>query len=164
MAKVYLALGSNVGDPVRHIKQAVEQLRPLLADLEQAPLYCSRAVGYTGQPDFINTVVSGTTKLAPVALLARLKQIEQRVGRTATFRHGPREIDIDIIFYDNLRLDAADLVIPHPEFARRDFVLQPLIDLNPDLTDPASDRTVTDLLAMLSPEHRSLRGRVDANP
>ncbi|HEY5442073.1 MAG TPA: 2-amino-4-hydroxy-6-hydroxymethyldihydropteridine diphosphokinase [Candidatus Saccharimonadales bacterium] len=163
MTRVYLALGSNVGDTAAHIRQAIELLRPLLDDLKQAPLYRTKAVGYTDQADFCNTAVSGLTDLEPPALLSRLKDIERKVGRTPTFRHGPREIDIDIIFYGDQRLASPDLTIPHPQFAARDFVLQPLADLEPSFTDPLSGQTVQALLAQLGPQQKSIIQKVDAD-
>jgi 2-amino-4-hydroxy-6-hydroxymethyldihydropteridine diphosphokinase len=161
MTTVYLALGSNVGDSAGHIKRAVELLRPVLGGLQQAPLYRSRAVGYTDQPDFLNTALSGTTDLEPLELLQCLKQIERQVGRTPTFRHGPREIDIDIIFYDDLELQTPELTLPHPEFTARDFVLQPLVDLNPFLINPANGQTVQALLAQLESRQRSIIQKID---
>jgi 2-amino-4-hydroxy-6-hydroxymethyldihydropteridine diphosphokinase len=153
---VYLALGSNVGDSAAYIRQAVELLKPVLDDLRQAPIYISRAVGYTEQADFLNTAVSGTTDMKPPALLQRLQEIEQKLGRQPTFRHGPREIDIDLVLYGDLKLMTEALTIPHPEFAARDFVLQPLADLNSLLTDPVSGQTVQTLLAQLDPQQRSI--------
>jgi 2-amino-4-hydroxy-6-hydroxymethyldihydropteridine diphosphokinase len=162
MTEVYLALGSNVGDAHGHIKQAIDLLTTILADSRVAPLYLSKAVGYTDQPDFVNTVITGQTDLKPKALLDRLKEIEQQIGRTPTFRHGPREIDIDIIFYGDLVMDTPRLVIPHPSFRERDFVLQPLYDLNPSLIDPVSGQTVKALLAQISGRQKSLIKQVDA--
>lgn len=161
MTPVYLALGSNVGDSAVHIKQAIVLLGDVISDLQQAPVYISKAVGYTDQPDFLNTAVSGQTSLSPQALLARVKQIEQDVGRTTTFRHGPREIDIDIIFYGQQTLKSRDLTIPHPSFSERDFVLKPLADLDPALTDPVSGRKIADLLAELPEKQRSILRQVD---
>jgi 2-amino-4-hydroxy-6-hydroxymethyldihydropteridine diphosphokinase len=161
MAKVYLALGSNVGDSRAHIRQAQQLLAAELGNLKAAPLYSSKAVGYTDQPDFLNTAVSATTKLEPPILLKHIKAIEQKVGRTASFHWGPREIDIDIIFYDDFILKTEDLTIPHPAFAERDFVLKPLTDLNPSLIDPISGQTITVLLNKLSPGEKSILRKVD---
>jgi len=161
MTTVYLALGSNTGDPPARIRQAVKLLQPLLKDLKQAPLYLSKAAGYTDQADFYNTAVSGQTDLEPTALLDRLKQIEQQVGRRPTFHHGPREIDIDIIFYDDLKLRTPELTLPHPAFAQRDFVMQPIVDLNADLIDPVSHQPVQKLLNNLTDEQRFLLPRSD---
>ncbi len=161
MATVYLALGSNIGDSRQHIQNAIGKLAVLLQDLKSAPLYQSKAIGYTDQPDFLNTVVRGGTALAPAAFLQRIKAVEQEVGRTPTFRWGPREIDIDIIFYDDLVLKTPGLTIPHPEFTKRDFVLQPLCDLKPDLVDPVSRQTVKVLLDQLRKTQQSPLKRVD---
>lgn len=161
MATVYLALGSNVGDSRQYIKQAIEQLGTVLDGLKQAPLYLSKAVGYTDQADFYNTAVCGTTHLTPEELLKAVKKIEANIGRTPTFRNGPREIDIDIIFYDDLILKTEELTIPHPEFANRDFVLQPLADLNPGWQDPRSGKIMQTLLNQLTPNQHSLMGVVD---
>lgn len=161
MTTVYLAIGSNVGDSRAHIEQAIDLLAGKLHDLRSAPLYASKAIGYTDQADFLNTAVRGRTDLSPTDLLVWLKSLEQRVGRTASFRWGPREIDIDIIFYGDKVIDNERLTVPHPAFRERDFVLQPLSDLNPSLTDPVTGQTVSELLDGLEPERRSLVGRVD---
>ena len=163
MTAVYLALGSNVGDSLANIAQAIQLLGTSIKQINQVPIYVSKAVSYTEQPDFLNTAVSGQTALQPEALLDRLKQIEQVIGRTTTFRYGPREIDIDIILYGNLIIDTPRLVIPHPEFRSRDFVLQPLCDLNPALTDPVSGQTIKQLLAKITARQKSLIKRVDAS-
>jgi 2-amino-4-hydroxy-6-hydroxymethyldihydropteridine diphosphokinase len=162
MAIVYLALGSNVGDSRANIAQAVRLLGASFAQIKQAPCYLSKAVGYTDQPDFLNTALRGQTGLDPQALLEFIKDVEQKVGRTASFHWGPREIDIDIIFYDDLVMDTEELTIPHAHFSERDFVLQPLCDLNPSLTDPMSGQTVAGLLAQIGSTQKSLIKQVDA--
>jgi len=162
MAMVYLALGSNVGDPRAQIKRAAGLLSALLGGMKQAPVYVSKATGYTDQPDFFNTAVSGETGLDPAALLEQVKNIERQVGRTPTFHHGPREIDIDIILYGDTMLETDKLTIPHPGFRDRDFVLRPLVNLDPALADPVSGQTVGSLLANLSPDQKSVTEQVDA--
>jgi 2-amino-4-hydroxy-6-hydroxymethyldihydropteridine diphosphokinase len=164
MTAVYLALGSNVGDSRGNIAQAIKSLGTSVKQIKQAPIYISRAVGYTDQPDFLNTAISGQTVLSPPDLLKFTAEVEQRVGRTASFQWGPREIDIDIIFYGDTVLETKDLAIPHREFRKRDFVLQPLNDLNPQMTDPASGQTVRQLLAAINPSERSILNKVDEKP
>jgi len=161
MTTVYLALGANIGDSRQSLQAAITLLASILDNLRQAPVYCSKAVGYTDQPDFFNTAVSGQTYLPPQELLKKVKKIEQSVGRTPTFRWGPREIDIDIIFYGNQTLKTGDLIIPHPHFAERDFVLKPLSDLDPDLIDPISGQTVSQLLKNVPENQKSLLEQVD---
>ena len=146
MTEVYLALGSNIGDSRAHIARAIELLREQLQNLKTAPLYLSKPFGVTNQPDFLNTAVSGQTSLSPPELFKFVKEIEQQVGRQERFRWGPREIDIDIIFYGQQTVKTPELTIPHPSFAERDFVLKPLADLNPHLTDPVSGQIVAELL------------------
>jgi 2-amino-4-hydroxy-6-hydroxymethyldihydropteridine diphosphokinase len=147
---VYLALGSNVGDSQANIAQAIKLLGASVKQIKQASLYVSKAVGYTDQPDFLNTAASGQTSLSPEALLEFVKNVEGQVGRTASFHWGPREIDIDIISYGDTMLETKNLTIPHREFRKRDFVLQPLNDLDPALVDPVSGQTIKQLLDRFS--------------
>ncbi len=149
MEKVFLGIGSNVGERIIYIKKAVNLLSDILTDMEIAPLYISKAVGFEDQPDFINTVVSGYTNLPPDDLLKKIKDIEKKVGRIKRFRWGPREIDIDILFYGNLLVEKNELIIPHPRIQERDFVLKPLSDLDPDFVHPVFKKTVKELLLNL---------------
>ena len=159
MTTVYLALGSNVGDSQKNLDNSILALQKHLSNIEQAPRYHSKAVGFTDQPDFLNTAVRAGTMLTPGELLAFIKQVEKDSGRVESFHWGPRELDIDIIFYGDQVVNKPNLQIPHTEFANRDFVLQPLCDLDPDLVDPVSKRTVRDLLEQLPPATRSIIGR-----
>jgi 2-amino-4-hydroxy-6-hydroxymethyldihydropteridine diphosphokinase len=158
---VYLALGSNVGDSRRHIETAVRLLGESLQDIRRAPLYRSKAVGYTDQADFLNTAVVGRTALSPQALLELVKRVEKRTGRVQRFRWGPREIDVDIVLYGDVTQQTDALTLPHPAFRERDFVLRPLRDLDPDLKDPVSGRTVSQLLEQIPPAGRSILAEVD---
>ncbi len=97
---VYLALGSNLGDRRGHLAAALQRLREVMEITTVSSVYDTEPVGYTDQPHFLNLVLRGQTTLAPRELLRAVKQIELALGRQATFRNGPRPIDIDIIFYD----------------------------------------------------------------
>jgi len=154
LTTIFLALGSNVGDSAGNIHQAIELLSADISDIRKAPIYTSKAVGYTDQPDFLNTAVRGITSLSPQELLIFVKHIEQEIGRIHRFRWGPREIDIDIIFYGDKILDTPGLTIPHPRFAERDFVLRPICDIDPNFVDPRSGTSVQGLLAPLPPSAR----------
>jgi 2-amino-4-hydroxy-6-hydroxymethyldihydropteridine diphosphokinase len=156
MAVVYLALGSNVGIGDRQINQAITLLQDKLTRIRYAPHYSSKAVGYTDQPDFLNTAVKAETTMSPEELLAFTQEVEQTIGRIRRFRWGPREIDVDIIFYDDLIITTPELTIPHPRFAEREFVLKPLCDLNPDLIDPVSHKTVQELYDQLPETNLSI--------
>ena len=156
MAKIFLALGSNVGDKLANLEQAVKILQAKVADIIQAPIYATRPVGYTKQDDFLNTAVMGETELSPHELLKFIKQVEVKTGRVERFRWGPREIDIDIIFYGDKVLSGENLTIPHPRFTERDFVLAPLSDLEPDFVDPKSGQTIQQLLDKIPANKRSI--------
>ena len=133
----YLALGSNLGDRMAHLRGAVERLRAArgITVLRIAPVYESEPVGVEEQPWFLNSVLEISTTLAPEQLLEATKEVERSVGRTPTFRWGPRVIDVDILLYDGVQTDSERLTIPHPRMAERLFVLLPLRDLLPDWRD-----------------------------
>lgn len=161
MAVIYLALGSNVGDSKHHINKAIELLQRKVADIEKAPIYTTKATGYTDQSDFLNTVIGGETELSPQELLIFIKQVEKEVGRIKRFRWGPREIDVDIIFYNDEVINQPDLNVPHQRFAERDFVLKPLSDLAPELVDPITRLTVKELLDKLPPSDLSVISKTE---
>ncbi|WP_457625171.1 2-amino-4-hydroxy-6-hydroxymethyldihydropteridine diphosphokinase [Persephonella sp.] len=150
MEKVFIALGSNVGDRERFIRKAVKELSAFIKDIKTAPIYVSKAVGFENQPDFYNTVVAGYTDVEPYELFKMVKDIEKNLGRKKRFRWGPREIDIDILFYGNLIIDTEELIIPHPRLHERDFVLKPLSDISPDHIHPVLKKTVKELLLNLN--------------
>jgi 2-amino-4-hydroxy-6-hydroxymethyldihydropteridine diphosphokinase len=143
---VYLALGTNLGDRLASLQQALAALPPLVRLVAASPVYETPPWGYIDQPAFLNQVIRAETALDPHALLENLKHIETSVGRTATFRYGPRVIDLDILFYDEILLDSPELTIPHPHIPERAFVLVPLADLNPHLRHPALGKTVRQML------------------
>lgn len=147
--RVYLALGTNLGDRAANIEKALALLPPDVQPVRLSPIYETEPWGYTDQPAFLNAVLEAETALAPLDLLAALKRIESEIGRQPTFRYGPRLIDLDILFYDNLILEVDNLVIPHPRLSERLFVLQPLAALAPDLRHPVSGLTVAELLQQI---------------
>lgn len=142
---VYLSLGSNLGDRARNLHEAVTFLAPKVQTQIQSPIYETEPWGYSDQPSFLNQVIKGDTSLEPFELLAFLKEIEVSLGRHETFRFGPRIIDLDILFYDDLVLDTPTLTIPHPRIAERAFVLIPLAEISPDLLHPGLNKTIREL-------------------
>ena len=147
MARVYLALGTNLGERMLNLAQALALLPPEVTILRSSPVYETPPWGVTDQPAFLNMVCQAETALEPLALLDRLKDLEEKMGRQSSVRFGPRLIDLDILFYDDLVFHDERLEIPHPRLAERAFVLVPLADLAPDLVHPASRQTIRTLLA-----------------
>jgi 2-amino-4-hydroxy-6-hydroxymethyldihydropteridine diphosphokinase len=150
MAFVYLGLGTNLGDRMNNLLQAVQAL-PLEITLRRASqVYETKPEGYLTQPDFLNQVLETETTLPPMDLLISLKQLENQLGRQKTFKDGPRLIDIDILFYDNKVIELPGLIIPHPRLAGRAFVLAPLVELAPDFYHPVIGKTIRELLESVS--------------
>lgn len=134
----YVGLGSNLAEPLQQLARAVTALARLPATtlVAQSRFYRSRPVGPQDQPDFVNGAVRLDTALAPLELLDQLQAIEQAQGRERLRHWGPRTLDLDLLLYDQATIRQPRLTVPHPELPNRDFVLQPLLDLEPDLTLP----------------------------
>jgi 2-amino-4-hydroxy-6-hydroxymethyldihydropteridine diphosphokinase len=143
---VYIALGSNLGNRSENLAAAIDSMPPHVHVKDCSPVYETPPWGYTSQPSFLNQVCKAETDLGPQELLAYFKKIEHDLGRKATFLYGPRTIDLDILFYNDLVLKLDDLTIPHPRIAERAFVLVPLFDLNPDLVHPEHGQSVREIM------------------
>ena len=144
---VYLALGSNLGNRAANLKEAITALSPQMEVKAKSKVYETPPWGYIEQEKFLNQVLMVKTYLEPLPLLKHLKRLEVALGRKASFQNGPRLIDIDILFYDDLVLESPALVIPHPHVHERGFVLLPMLDIAPDLVHPVKQRSVRDMLA-----------------
>lgn len=139
MTPAYIALGSNLGDPLARLKAAVAALAGLpQSRLESlSGVYRSAAVGPGTQPDYLNAAALLLTALPPLPLLRALQRIEARQGRVRSERWGARTLDLDLLLYGDLALDTPELQVPHPRMAGRNFVLYPLLDIGgPDLRLP----------------------------
>lgn len=162
ISRVGIALGSNLGDRLRHLQDARTLLEALAEPAEeflQAPVYQTEPVGCPpGSPDFYNTVVELACRLSPLALLERTRAIERHLGRMlSTERNAPRVIDLDILYFgDEVRGDEP-LLLPHPRLTRRRFVLQPLADIRPDLILPGDGATIAKHLRTLDPSEPAVR-------
>lgn len=144
---VYLALGSNLGDRLANLKQAIAALTPQMEVKAKSSVYETPPWGYEEQPKFLNQVIKVKTYLDPEPLLKHLKRLEVALGRKESFPNGPRLIDMDILFYDDLVLNGPSLVIPHPRLHERGFVLLPLMDIAPDLVHPINKKSVREMAA-----------------
>jgi 2-amino-4-hydroxy-6-hydroxymethyldihydropteridine diphosphokinase len=139
---IYLSLGSNLGDRLANLQNAISLLPPNIQPLTQSSVYETEPWGYTDQPLFLNLVIKANTMLDPFDVLTFVQEIEVSMGRQETFRFGPRLIDLDILFYDDLVLDTPKLTIPHPRLTQRAFVLVPLAEIEPDLSHPVLKKTI----------------------
>lgn len=149
---VYLALGSNLGDRGENLRQAIAALPPQMDVKAKSPIYETPPWGIEDQPKFFNQVIKADTYLQPEPLLKHLKRLEVALGRKPNVRNGPRLIDIDILFYDQLVLNTPLLTIPHPRLHERGFVLLPLMDIAPELIHPVLRKNVRELAAASSLE------------
>ena len=143
----YLALGTNLGNRPVNLRMALEALPPQMRVMTKSPIYETPPWGFEEQPAFLNQVAKVETYLDPEPLLRHLKRLETALGRVPSFRNGPRLIDLDILFYDDLVIDSPPLVIPHPRLHERAFVLVPLADIAPDLVHPVLNKSVLEMLA-----------------
>jgi 2-amino-4-hydroxy-6-hydroxymethyldihydropteridine diphosphokinase len=146
MATAYLGLGSNLGDRRANLARALELLEPQARVEAVSALYESPPQPPAPPPDYLNAACRVTTDLSPHELLTHVKSIETQLGRVDGPRWSPRPIDIDIELYDGLAIETPELKIPHPRLRERNFVLQPLLDIDPDLTHPATGERLDQLL------------------
>ena len=145
MPMVFLGLGSNIGNKEDHINKALTFISELYAVKKISQLYLTEPVGNTKQEWFLNCVVEIKTDVDPKKLLSSFKSIERKLGRTKKVKNGPRSIDIDILFYGDHIIKTKNLVIPHPLMQDRLFVIQPMMDINPNLIHPVFKRSIHEL-------------------
>ena len=148
MSGIFLSLGSNLGDRRNNLYFAINEIgKYRLITIEKiSSFYQTSPLGQKNQPDFINAVIRIKTGLSPDKLLFYIKSLESKMGRIKYLKWGPRKIDIDIIFYNDLFVKKHELTVPHPEAGKRLFVLEPLMEIAQDLTYPGTDLRITEMV------------------
>lgn len=151
MSKVWIALGSNMGEGRKNLDLAIKMMNERGVLVEKVSTYIeTEPYGYTEQDNFVNAVCIAETKLSPRELLEVLLKIELDMGRVRIIKWGPRIIDLDILFYEDLIIDEEDLKVPHIEIQKRSFVLEPVNEISPDKIHPVFKKTVHQLLLDLN--------------
>lgn len=155
MVCAYIGFGSNVGARLSHINHALQRLSETdgVSLTQVSSLYETEPVGDKAQEAFLNGVVAVETSLSPNQLLERLQQIERQVGRQQRRRWGPREIDLDLLIYDQCCINTPELVLPHLELHKRRFVLTPFAEIAPDVIHPILQQNIQTLLRNLTDEN-----------
>jgi 2-amino-4-hydroxy-6-hydroxymethyldihydropteridine diphosphokinase len=144
--KSFLGIGSNIGNRLNNIKNAVSQISHLekTVILETSSVYFTEPFGVKEQDEFLNIVISISTNLKLRELFKGIKEIEENIGREQTFRWGPRKIDIDILFYGELLYSDEVITVPHKGILERDFVIEPLLEIDPDIIHPGLNKKLAD--------------------
>lgn len=154
---VYLSLGSNLGDREANLRAAITRIRTLGDVTAVSSLYETEPVDFLDQPWFLNCVILLETGLSPRPLLDRLLAVERDMGRQRLQPKGPRLIDIDVLLYGDEIISEPSLTVPHPGMHERRFVLEPLVEIAPDVRHPLFQKSAADLLATLPPAGQSVR-------
>lgn len=150
MAIVYIGIGSNLGKKEENCLKAIKLLSGMgIVIREKSSIYETEPWGAKDQPMFINVAVEAETEKEPLELLETLKHIESDMGRQDSYRWGPRIIDLDILLYNDIVMNAPNLRIPHPLMHQREFILMPLSEIAPDKVHPVLKKTIRELLSGL---------------
>jgi 2-amino-4-hydroxy-6-hydroxymethyldihydropteridine diphosphokinase len=150
LTRAAVALGSNLGNRAGHLRYGASRLTALLRDLRVSSYFETAPVGVPlGQPRFLNAAAVGETRLPPQELLRAMLAIEAERGRLRPYTGAPRTLDLDLILYGDRVIDEPELVVPHPRFRERRFVLEPLAEVAADLVDPSTGKTIEQLLNLL---------------
>ncbi len=146
--RVFLSIGSNMGDKREYLETAIDKIKknPLMKQVIVSDLIETEPYGFVEQDSFLNGAVGLYTLMSPQELLTYIHRLEAEAERVRTRRWGPRTLDLDILFYDDLILETEDLIIPHVDMENRDFVLRPLAQIAPALLHPVLNKRVKKLL------------------
>ena len=143
--KVYIGLGSNLGDRKKLLKEALHEIEEFASIENQSKVIETDPVGYTEQPKFLNMVAEIKTPLTPLQLIFRLQEIEHKMGRTREIKNGPRTIDLDILLFGDKVINQPNLKIPHPQMHKRKFVMIPLNEIAPNTNHPTLNQSIKEL-------------------
>ena len=147
--KVFIALGSNIGDKVFNIKQSIHEIKKYGQVVNYGDIYISKPYGFKNQKNFFNTAILFFTNLQPLELMKKLSLIETKLKKNKKIENGPRKIDMDIIFYGKQNISNKKLTIPHPRAHLRDFVLRPVADINSNFIHPTKKLSIRNLIFQL---------------
>ncbi len=152
MSKVYCGLGSNIGDRLGYLAKAAAMLNahPECSVKKSSPVYETAPMGEESQNNYFNATLEIETSLNVRKFHALIKSIEREIGREETYHWGPRKIDIDLLFFDDLIIRTPELTVPHSGITERDFVLTPLLDIAPDITFPRSGKKLSEFIIGLT--------------
>ncbi len=148
LTRVFIGLGSNLGDREKMLSDAVIMLQEdgAVHVKKRSSVAETEPVDFLSQPDFLNQIIEAETDLDPETLYSRCREIESKLGRVRTFEKGPREIDLDILLYGNQEYNSGNLTIPHIGIMKRRFILDHLVELDPDLIDPVSKMKYSEVI------------------
>ena len=147
--KVFIALGSNVGDKIFNIKQSIYEIKKYGQVVNYGEIYISKPYGLKNQQNFFNTAILFFTNLQPIELMKKLSLIETKLKKNKKIENGPRKIDLDIIFYGKQNISNKKLIIPHPRAHLRDFVLRPIADIDSNFIHPTKKISIRNLISQL---------------
>ncbi len=147
--RVYLSLGSNVGDREDHLRGAITRLESIARVISVSSFYETEPMEVTNQPWFLNCAVKAETTKVPKQFMAAVLEMEREMGRLRTMKKGPRTIDIDILLFGDAVVDSPEVTIPHPAMHERRFVLEPLVEIAPEARHPVFKKTVSEMLDAL---------------
>jgi len=164
--KVYLSLGTNLGDKLYNLTRAISDLSKLPGTrvISISSVYETLPWGISGQPGFLNQAAAIETAFEPISMLNALRDIEIKMGRQSREKWGPREIDIDILLFGDLIIASEQLTVPHPFLRKRLFVLVPLQEIEPDLVFPEDGASIEEVLNSVSPRERNTIRKMKASP